>query len=250
MSNPANPEAQASASENNAAAEQTFEQQVNSVAKQLVQDDAGIWQLPEGLEIDESVKYAAMLEKRRRDTESALGKSRQQLKAEENMRKELEKRVAAQVRIEMTPEEQSELESLKYDDPDAWRVKMNELERKASTTLHEELSTMQSSASQQAELERRAQVLSDFNAAHPDAPISDESLANDIPPRIVKKLEDGKVTFEEFLEESYKFLTTPKTVKDTKLAAQPNLGSAGGGANPSDEAIAAQSINSYQNTVF
>ena len=254
MSNPENAAAQGFETNNSETAdnnqEQDFSSKVNSVVKQLTQDDKGIWQMPDGLEVDESVAYAAKLEKRRRDTESALGKTRQQLKAEETIRKTLEQRVAERVDIDMTAEDKEQLESLKYDDPDAWRKKMNQLEQKATTTLREELDGLSSEASQQAEMERRAQVLEQFNAEHSDVQIDDDALANDIPPRIVKKLESGQVTFEEFLQESYKFLSTPKKIKDDKLEAQPNLGSAGGGSNPAADAIAQDAANSYQNEVF
>jgi len=252
MSNPENAAAQGSETNNSETAEntQSFSGQVNSVVKQMTQDDKGIWQMPDGLEVDESVAYAAKLEKRRRDTESALGKTRQQLKAEETMRKTLEQRVAERVQIDILPEEQEKLDSLKYDDPDKWRVEMNKLEQKATTTLREELSGISSEASQQAELERRAQVLEQFNAEHPDVQINDEVLANDIPPRIAKKLENGEVTFEEFLQDSYKFLATPKKVKDDKLEAQPNLSAAGGGSNPAADAVEKSVVNSYQNEVY
>lgn len=250
MSNPENAAAQSSDDAQSQTTEtQTFEQQVNSVVSKMTQDDKGLWQLPADVEVDESIAYAAKLEKRRRDTESALGKTRQQLKAEETMRKTLEQRVAERVQIDMSPEEREELDSLKYDDPDKWRTKMNELEQKATTSLREELNTLSSEASQQAEIVRRAQVLEEFNSRS-DVEINDEVLANDIPPRITAKLERGEITFEEFLEESAKFLTTPKVVKDVKPDAHPNLGAAGGGDNPAADAVAQEANTSYKNEVF
>lgn len=248
MSNPDNAAAQSS-EHNSETAPNTFEAQVNDAVSKMTQNEKGLWQLPADLEVDESVKYAAKLEKRRRDTESALSKTRQELKAEGTMRKTLEQRVAEQVKVEMTPEQQETLDALKYDDPDAWRVEMNKLEQTATTTLRQELDGLTSEASQQAEMERRAQVLEEFNAKA-SVPITDEVLENDIPPRFVKQLENGEVTFEEFLTKAQKFLTSGKVVKDTKLDAQPNLGSAGGGSDPAAEAVEGDFHQSYRNEVY
>jgi len=246
MSNPGNAEAQAA----NTATEPSFAEKVNEVAKQLTQDDKGAWVLPTDLEVDDSVKFAATLEKRRRDTESALSKTRHQLKTEEETRKALEARGAAQTQLAVTPEEAEELEALKFENPDAWRQKINELEQKATATYQEELKTITSEASQKAELDRRAHVLTQFNNEHPDAQITDEVLANDIPPRIARKLERGEITFDDFLTEAHDFLVTPKRVVGEKAPASPNLGTAGGGTEPSAEALAQQELSDYSNTTF
>jgi len=250
---PQNTEARSNADAGNSnanATEQTFEQKVSAVVKQMKQSDEGVWELPDDVKADESVKFAATLEKRRRDTESALGKTRQQLKTEEALRETLEKRAAEQVQMQLTPAEAEELDTLKYDDPEAWRKRVNELERKATDSFQEELSNTRSTVSQQAEIERRTQVLKTFNESHSDAPITDEVLVNDIPPRISKKLEDGKITFEEFLQESYKFLVAPKTTKTEEVKSQPNLGDIGGNDSPTDEALALQDVTDYKNIVF
>jgi len=248
---PQSTEALSNASTESAAAtEPTFEQKVSDVVKQMKQSDAGVWELPDDAKVDESVRYAATLEKRRRDTESALGKTRQQLKTEASLRETLEKRAAEQVQMQLTPAEAEELDTLKYDDPEAWRKRVNELERKATDSFQEELSNTRSTVSQQAEIERRTQVLTEFNQAHSDAPITDEKLVNDIPPRISKKLEDGKITFEEFLQEAHNFLVRPKKVAGSKATTQPNLGNVGGNESPTDEALALQNVDDYKNTVF
>jgi len=227
----------------------TFAEQVSNLVKQAELDEKGNLVLPQDVEVDEAVKYAAMLEKRRRDTQSALSKTSQELAAERKMREELEKRVAARVQVDMTPEEQEELESLKFEDPEAWRVKMNELEQKATTAVQEELESISSEASQHAELMRRAQVLEDFNRTA-EIPITDEILENDIPPRFVKQLEEGKITFEEFLAKAEDFLVKPKKVANQKLDAQPNLGKASGGADPAAEAVAKQDHLDYSSQIF
>jgi len=251
MSKPGNAVAQGTDSAGAAATtEPTFEQQVNEVVGQLTKDEQGIWQLPDNLEAAPEVKFAATLEKRRRDTESALGITKQKLKTETKVREGLEKRAASLVPLDMTEDERESLEVLKLEDPEAWRKKINALEKKAADSFHEEQLTNRASVSQETELERRASVLEKFNVDHPDAPITDEVLANDIPPRITRELEKGDITFEDFLKESYNFLVSPKVVKDSTVSDEPDLGKAGGGAHPSDSALHHQDTEDYSHAVF
>lgn len=243
-----NPEEQSAAQSTAQVPEPTFEQKVGEVVKQFTKDESGKTVLPEGLEVDEPVRYAAMAEKRRRDTESALGKTTQKLRAEEATRKELEKRVAGQTVI--SPEDQQVLNELKFSDPEAWRIQMNAIEQKATTSLHEELSTISSNASQQAEFDRRVGVLAQFNLDNPDYPVTDEAIINDIPPRITKKLDKGEISFEDFLLEANKYLATPKKIAGTEVQEQPNLGSLGGGSTPSRKALDTEAVESYENQTF
>ncbi|HEC26700.1 MAG TPA: hypothetical protein ENI67_04740 [Gammaproteobacteria bacterium] len=239
MSNPDEAEAQG---------KQTFEQQVGAVVGKLTQDDKGVWQFPESVEAADEVKFAAMTEKRRRDTESALSKTRHELKAEKVLRGELEKRVMAPVEIDEAT--RAELDIMKLEDPEAWRKKYNELEQQANTKLQEELTAITTNAAQQAEISRRTEVLNQFNSAHPTAQITDQTLQDEIPPRISGKLAKGIISFEEFLVEAHDYLVAPKIVGGQELAAQPNLGSAGGGSDASNEAIEVQEITDYAKTVF
>lgn len=241
MSNPDQAAAQASQ------ATESFDTKVNSVVKQMTQDASGNWQMPEG-EFDEAVRYAANAERRRRDTESALGKTKQQLKAESAARKELEKRVAA--KVDIPADVQAELDELKHEDPEAWRVRMNKLEAEAQATLSTELSSVQTEASQQAELERRAEVLAIFRKEHPDVQLTDEVLDNEIPPRIQKKLANGQASFEEFLSEAYTYLKKGRAIYSPEVKDEPSLSKVGGSANPAAEAIAKDSQLSYKDEVY
>jgi len=251
MSNPGNAAAQSNSGGNAAVAtEPTFEQQVTSVVGQMTKKDDGTFQIPDTVKASANVLYAAGLEKRRRDTESALGRSRAELKTEAGLRTKLEQRVAEQVRVTLAPDKQAELDQLKFDDPDAWRAQMNQLESEASTTLRSQLDEDRSSVSQEAELERRADVLRQFNATHSDAPVTDDALANDIPPRIVKRLTDGKISYEEFLQESHDFMVAPKKIGGKPAEAVLNLGELGGNSTPTAEASALQEIVDYNDTVF
>ncbi len=227
---------------------QTYEQQVSSALAGMKQDDGGKWVLPDGL--SEDVRFSANTERRRRDTESALSKTRLQLKAQESVNEELTKRVTDSTPLAVSAEVSAELEELMYSDPQAWRAKMNELEKTASATTQTELNEMTSKASQQAELELRQNMLNKFNTEHPDTPLTDEVVANDLPPRITNQLAEGRVTFDEFLTLAHTYITTPKKVKGTPVEDLPNIGLAGGGASPSQDAIDGDTSATYQNTIF
>lgn len=229
---------------------ETFSEKVEAAAKLLKKNDKGVYQLPEDVELPEDIRYAVTIEKRRRDTESTLGKTKSTLEALQAEKQALAGRVKVDATASLTEDEREALAQLKHTDPDAWRVQMNQLETVAKQALERELSEAAATASQQQELERRGVVLADFNNAHPDAPITQEVIENDIPPRIIKKLEDGSVSFEEFLEEAYNYLTKPKTVGSAKAPQQPNLGNVGGSSKPRPEAVEADFSSSYKEVTF
>ena len=79
-------------------------------------------------------------------------------------------------KVELDEATKQELDDLKYDNPDAWRAKMNKLETEAHNKHKETLNEAGKMAAQQAELERRAQVLTEFNASHPDLVLTDEVI--------------------------------------------------------------------------
>jgi hypothetical protein len=229
---------------------ESFEDKVTSIVSQMVQGDDGIWKLPENVEADEAVLYAARAEKRRRDTESKLGKTTHALKALEAEKAELQSKLQQYMADNLTSSQRANLEELKYSDPDKWREEINKLERAATAKAQEELGTISAAASQQAELERRAQVLIAHNEANKDFAITDATLA-DLPPRIVRRLEKGETTFEEFLAEASNYLRAGKVIGSPAIAEpQPNLGNAGGGAKPADYAVQADLVTSYENEIY
>lgn len=230
---------------------ETFEDKVNSIVTKMVQGEDGIWKLPADVEADEAVLYAAKAEKRRRDTESKLGKTTHALKALEVEKAELQGKLQQYMADNLTSGQRSDLEELKYSDPEQWRSKMNEIERAAVAKAQEELGQISLTASQRAELERRAQLLTSYNTANPQHAITDEVLANDIPPRITRRLEKGAISFEEFLDEASAYLKAGKVVGvPSTVEPQPNLGSAGGGAKPADYAVQADLVTSYENEIY
>jgi hypothetical protein len=227
----------------------TFVDQVNTVVGALVQQADGSWELGEG-EYSDELRYAAVSEKRRRDAQSALGKSQHALNTTKAEVEALRKRLKSTAQVTLSPDEAEALEELKYADPEAWRVKMNELDIRAASEFDSELAKVTDEVTFGSELERRKYVLEQFNKENPDSQITEEVVANDVPPRISSKLEKGEVTFEEFLAEVQAYLGKTKVVKKEKVLGQPDLGKLGGGSTADSNAIATDAATSYAKAIF
>ncbi len=229
----------------------SFEEQVNSVVSSMKQGEDGLWIVPDNL--PEHIAFAAKLEKRRRDTQSALAKSQQELKAAKAAAEAFKGKIVEKHSLNLSVQEAEELEDLKQSNPEAWRKKLQEYENSASAKLTEELSAIDIDASVHSELERRHQVLTEFLDANPGLVLNDEVFANDLPPRITGKLGRGEVSFEDFLEEAKAFLSKGVTIKDTKdtdADPEPNLGKAGGRSTASNAAFEADFDTSYKDIIF
>lgn len=205
------------------------------------------WQAPEGA--DPALLYAANAEKRRRDTQSQFTKSQQQLKAAETRATKLAEKLESSIMETLPLKQQTRLEELKNTDPDAWRAELGKLETSAKGELAKELETINKAASQVSEEEQRLQLLQQFQEANPD--ITPEMIDEDVPPRITKKLANGTITFEQFLEESAKFLRANKVIDAGEDA--PNfvdLGKGAGGSRPGENDQAKAGTDSYAKEVY
>lgn len=195
----------------------------------------------------------ATAEQRRKDTQAAYTKGQQTIKALEAEKAKLLELVTQQVKLSLTPEEQSQLDDLKYEDPEAWRVKVNNLEMKATSDARANLDHLTGEAKKAAEstfeLSRRQQVLEEFNASAPQA-ITDELIANEVPPRITNKLARNEISFEEFLQEVSEYINTGKVVKNNEVLTQPNMGNLGGGVTPTDMKPEKTLSSSYKNDIY
>ena len=157
------------------------------------------------------------------------------------------------VDVKLTPEQTEELEDLKYPDPEAWRIKLNEYEDKARKTrlteIDDELKKVSKSTLDEQELESRKSKLEQFQQENPEVTLDDDVIASDIPPRIVKKLETGAITFDEFLIECCDYLKKGKVVKQDEVIDQPNIGKVGGSHKPEKNAQDKDEISSYAKVV-
>lgn len=151
------------------------------------------------------LKEAATAEKRRRDTQSSYTKTRQ-----ENLRLTSEKNYLAK-QINTTLPKSEALDTLKYENPDKWREEVNRLEREAQAGIQEKMQTLGTEAQKNFELEERQRILRSFSEANPDLDITLPEVQDQIPPKYLKQLETGEVTFEAFLNNVKKFVEAPKS---------------------------------------
>lgn len=210
--------------------EKSFDERVNEVVKQFQVGDDGKVSLPDGVEVDEAVLHAAKAEKRFRDTQSAYTKSQQRAKSLEEQNKKLAEAWEKDFVKNMSAEEKAELEELKSQDPEAWRDKINEVEENRRQELAKKRQEIEKQSSQMTELEQREAQLSAFKEANPNIQLDDDVLENDIPPRITKKLENGDITFNQFLDECKNFLQKDKKIASDKPGdeEEPNFNKARG----------------------
>ena len=227
----------------------TFVEQAIELAGNMKRDSSGKYQYPEG-EFSADLKDTAMLERRRRDTDSTNGKLTTKLKASEAIAGKLTDKILASPKLDLSIEEQKRLSDLMYDDPVEWRKEMNKLESGATSSLKEELVTANNEATQQAENETRQEILAQFNTEFPDANFSDKLLEQELPPRMWKDLENGNVSFGKFLRDANTYINKPKKVVGDKVIKGVNLGNAGGGSTPSKDAVKGQLATDYEHVKF
>jgi len=227
----------------------TFATQVNDVVSNMTQQPDGTWALPEG-EHSEEIKFAASSEKRRRDTQSSYTKTQQENVRLTGERDAFKDKLAEAPKVTLTAEQTEELETLKHSDPDAWKRKVDGYQEQAKVKLNEEFQEVTATVGKQTESQRRKTVLDAYNSEYPDHAINDDVLENDIPPRITKKLESGKISFDEFLVEANTYLRTPKAINSAKIEVQPNLGNIAGSHTPAKGAIEGDIVKDYATTVI
>lgn len=233
----------------------TFADRVEEVAKVMIKNDQNQWVMPNGEELSEEMKVAAIATKRFRDTQAAYTKDRQRIKALEAEKTVLKKTAVGNVKIELTAEQAEELDELKFSDPEAWRRKMNKYEQEAlskhENELEEEVKQVSASSLEEEEKARRKDVLTEFLSENKSDTFNAEYIANDIPPRITRKLENGEITFEDFLTECLEYSKKGKVVKQTeKTLGQASLSKSGGGSTPDKNAVKEDAIKSYEKETF
>lgn len=207
---------------------------VSNIVKQITTDETGNYIFPTDVELTEEIKFAATAEKRRRDTQAEftkVNKSKLALEAENALLKE----TLLKQSIVFSPEEVEELEDLKLENPEQWRQRLNELEQKTiqerQTKINSVSTEVKTQAEKNFEVSMQGKVLEEFNKFH-GISLTEELLADEVPNRITKKLVEGKVSYEEYLEESFTYLKTNKAIKEESVMDDPNLNRVSGGREP------------------
>ena len=228
----------------------TFEESVNSVASQMTQDEAGNMVLPD-VKMSEEVKFAATLEKRRRDTQASLTREKQNNKVHKAEADSLAEGWEKAAVLELSTEQAAELEELKNSDPEAWRAKLNDIEQANAAKFKETRVAIASKAKQESELDRRTRQMAEFNEKNPTISITDEFIAAEVPPKYLKQLEAGTIDFDDFLTACAKYANKGKVLEPgSKATDVPNFSKTGGGHIPAYTNRAADSVNSYRKSVF
>lgn len=137
-------------------------------------------------------------EQRYLELQSSYTKSRQELAAYKVKANALAKQLENS-NIQLDPEVAEELEQLKYTNPEAWRQKLNALENARAKEIQTEID-------RQIEIDRRKELLAEYNAKNPHYQINDYVADYVLPRGIVNKLEQGEVSFESFLKEASDYL--------------------------------------------
>lgn len=223
-----------------------LQQKVDGIIKKMGDSK----ELPKDL--DEVMAFAVQTELRRRDTQASFTKQQQEnsrLKAENNI---LAQNWEQDTVKTLTSSQQAELEELKVSDPDKWRTKITEYEQANAEEFKDRRQKVTEKAVKETELERRTRLLAEYNESNPEHQLTDEAIADEVPPKYVKQLEAGEIDFDQFLDKASSYIQTPKVVGDTTevLESQPDLSDVGGSNTPSDEALNGESSESYQTETY
>ncbi len=222
----------------------SFETKVNNLVSTITRDDEGKIQMPDNT--DEALAHAALTEIRRRDTQSALSKEKtnsSRLKAENEA---LTTSWEEDYSDKLTKEEKDTLDDLKQRDPDAWHKKLVDIKADKQVKFKDKRKVVVSAAHKLSDTASRQEILAAFNAEYPNV-LTDDKLNNDIPPRYIKQLESGKVSYKEFLQNCADFLTKTRVIEETEAPHKSvDLSKIAGGNAPTDKAAEGQDAEDYK----
>lgn len=176
-------------------------------------------------------------EKRYKDTQAAYTRSQQEGKAKDAVIAKLQEQIAKTPVF--TQQQQDELSELRDTDVDAYAMRLQEFTQEHQKRVAKEIEQFTSQAAESVQEEVKAQSLKQavemFNQSHPDKVISEDNLANDVPPRLTKQLEEGSVSYEEFVDKASKFINHEYATANPETMNQPNLNDQPGSNTPSSE---------------
>lgn len=194
--------------------------------------------------LDEVTKERDNAFKRMKDTQASYTKGQQK-------NKELEAQIQVyKDQLILASADTPELEELKLNDPDAWYAKKRSLELETQQKFNDKLAQVSQEAIQAQIKEANEALLRDFKERNPQ--ITDE-LINDVPFRIHSKLQNGQVSFGEFLSEVEDYYKQGKVVggQSTPTLEQPDLGKMGNASNVTNTTLDYESFaDAYRKNVI
>jgi hypothetical protein len=236
------------------ASEPTLEAKVSNLVDSMVQNSSGKWELPEDASKDVApeILLAVKTERRFRDTQSSYTKARQELKSTQAVNKGLTEHVIKNATLHLSEEERSELDDLRATDPEAWRDKLNEHEKKAKEIQQGKIKELESEGKKASEAELRAASFEAFTQ-RTGIELSDEVVENQLPAAYTKNLASGKWSFDEFLTQTEQFLAPKKSIKGAKNQPKTDtkdISNLPGGAKPSQQAQTVDDLAAYKKEIF
>ena len=114
-----------------------------------------------------------------------------------------------------------------------------------ATELH-----MAEEARQTTETTTRDTLYTDYQTKYPDI-INNDILNNDIPPRLIKNLEEGRVDYKGFLDSCVNYMSKTKVLKKEPIVTPAvDLSDLEGGDTPSGDAQQAENKQTYASEVW
>lgn len=205
---------------------------VNEFFKQhVVKDDNGVYKIPPEVKekLDPLKLELFTTEARRRTTESNFAKAKREKLA-------LQAKLEAQSRFinvpTVDPEEQERLEELKHEDPDAWLREVTKKKEEAQREFEKQLAEAYNIELEKLKAQEKTQTLEEalqaFNA-NSQVRLTPENLEYDVPVRLTKQFEEGKLTTDEYLEKAAEFVGGGKVVKSPTPNTEPDFRQTTGG---------------------
>ena len=229
--------------------EDTFADQVNTTVASMTKVK-GKWKIPDDT-VSEELKTAAISERRFRDTQSAFHDSRKKVKALESINDKITTHMIENATAHLTIAQHEELDELKLQNPDAWREKLNEHEAGAKKILQSKVQEFTKESKEVSESELRLIQLEEFRDKS-GLNITDEVIENELPPKYLRELKSGKLTFQDFLVQAGEFLTKGGAIKDSDSnpTNPTNLTRLPGTSYPSSKARAGDILQTYKNAIL
>jgi len=217
-------------------------------------DDKGKLQLPE--DMPSWQKHIIRGEKRTRDAQAELSLEQNKFRQSEAKNAVLMETASTMVPedFQLSDTELTELNTLKKNDPDAYRLKVNALEASALEAQQTKLTEMTTKAAEEATAahttKNRVTVLAEFRDANPDLSITDDVLVNDVPPRLLAGVTSGQYSYGEYLTKVKEYLTTGKTTTGDETGDPHNMHKLPGGQTPGKKAAEKAGQSDYAKMTF
>lgn len=231
-----------------------FEDKVSEVVSKMEPQDDGTWVIPEDVakDLDEATLYAVNSERRFRDTQGAYTRSQQEVKKHQAINKGLTDHMIKNITTHITDAQRQELDVLKVENPEEWRTKLDQYEEESKTTLKDALKTIETEGSNKSEVDIRAEKMAAWSKST-GIELTDDIVDSELPPRYKKDLEEGKITFDQFLTRASDFLEKEKVIlgaNEEEEEEEPNLNKLPGSNAPSERAAQGDLTETYEKVVY